>query len=368
MNRCGTGGCGTGGCENGGPEAGGRGVAGHKAGVAPRVIGVLGPTGVGKTAVGVELARLLGVRIISCDSMQVYRGFPVLTNQPSAEESAAVRDTPPGRDAPEVRHELVACVEPGEPFSAVEYARLARPLIEEDLVGTGHALLVGGTGLYMRAALAPLAAPVEGDPDLRTRLEARAAAEGGGALHDELARLDPEAARSIDPRNVRRVIRALEAVSLTGRAWSGRDDLWTPVYDHPTTVLGLVMERAELYRRIDARVAAIVTGGALEEVRRFRESAGVRASSAGVTPAATHGGATPGGPGIRSAIGYQELCSYLDGAQSLEDTIALIAAATRQYARRQLTWLRKLRDAVIIDIQGRDPRGVAQEIADLVSR
>mgnify|MGYP001066257361 CR=1 FL=1 len=85
-------------------------------------------------------------------------------------------------------------------------------------------------------------------------------------------------------------------------------------------------------------------------------------------PAASHGGATPGGPGIRSAIGYPELCSYLDGAQSLEDTIALVAAATRRYARRQLTWLRKLRDAVIIDVQGRDPRGVAQEIAELVSR
>jgi len=319
------------------------------------VVGVLGPTGVGKTAVGLELARLLGVRIISCDSMQVYRRFSVLTNQPPAGESAAVSDPPSERDAPLVRHELVGCVEPSRPFSAVEYARLARPLIDEDLDSAGCALLVGGTGLYMRAALAPLAAPAEGDPELRARLEARAAAEGGGALHDELARLDPEAARVIDPRNVRRVIRALEAVSLTGRAWSGRDDLWVPAYDHPTTVIGLVMERAELYRRIDTRAAAIVSGGALEEVRRIRESVGAAAF-------------TPGGPGICSAIGYPELCSYLDGAQSLEDTIALIAAATRQYARRQLTWLRKLRDAVIIDVQGRDPRGVAQEIADLVSR
>lgn len=310
-------------------------------GAAGMVVGLLGPTGVGKTAVGVALAGLLGTRVISCDSMQLYRGFPMLTNQPSAAEAAAVR------------HELVGCVDPWQAVTAVEYAALARHLIAEDLDKTGRALLVGGTGLYMRAALAPLAAPERADPALRATLEARAAAEGGGALHAELSRLDPEAARSIDARNVRRVIRALEALSLSGAVWSGRDDLWCPAYHHPTLVVGLVVERAELYRRIDARAAILVGGGAVDEVRRFREAA------------APSAGAGPGSAGIRSAIGYPEICRYLDGLQGLEETIAQVAAATRRYARRQLTWLRKLRDAVIIDCQDKDPRRVAERIADL---
>jgi tRNA dimethylallyltransferase len=304
------------------------------------VVGLLGPTAVGKTAVALELARLLGTRIISCDSMQVYRGFPVLTNQPSPEESAAFR------------HELVGCVEPGEAFSAAEYAARAGPLIEDDLVSTGWALVVGGTGLYMRAALAPLAVAAGVDSALRDELEARAAAEGPGALHAELARLDPAAAESIDCRNVRRVIRALEAVATTGKAWSGRDDLWSPAYSHPTVVVGLVLERTDLYGRIDARAARIVKEGAIDEVRRFREEAGLADTR-------------PGGAGIRSAIGYPEICRYLDGQQTVTQTIDQIAAATRRYARRQLTWLRKLEDAVIIDVRDSSAGETAQKIAAL---
>jgi tRNA dimethylallyltransferase len=306
------------------------------------VVGLLGPTGVGKTAVASELARLLGARVISCDSMQVYRGFPVLTNQPSVEESAACG------------HELVGCVEPGQTFSAAEYAARARLLIEDDLDGAGWALVVGGTGLYMRAALAPLAVAAGGNPTLRDRLEARAAADGPGALHAELARLDPAAAQAIDCRNVRRVIRALEAVTTTGKAWSGRDDLWSPAYSHPTLVVGLVLERTELCSRIDARAARIFNEGAVEEVRRFREQSAPTESQ-------------PGGAGIRSAIGYPEICRYLDGQQTATDTIDQIAAATRRYARRQLTWLRKLEDAVIIDVRDTAPRQTAQKIADLAA-
>lgn len=302
------------------------------------VIGLLGPTGVGKTAVAVELARLLGTRIISCDSMQVYRDFPVLTNQPSAAEGP---------------HALVGFVEPTATFSAAEYAALARPLIEEDLSKTGHALVAGGTGLYMRAALAPLALAPGGDRDVRSTLEARAVSEGPAALHAELAGLDPEAAAAIDARNVRRVIRALEAVAKTGRAWSGRSDLWSPVYPHPTLIVGITRDREELYARIDRRAAYIMDAGAVAEVERFRGMYGSEATR-------------PGGPGIRSAIGYGEIWEYLEGAGDWEETVAHIAAATRRYARRQLTWLRKVKDAVIIDVQGRSAEAVAQEIIALL--
>lgn len=304
------------------------------------VVGILGPTGVGKTAVAVELARLWKTRVISCDSMQIYRGFPVLTNQPSAGERAAAV------------HELVDFVDPLRGFSAVEYAALARPLIEEDLEAHGRALVVGGTGLYMRAALAPLEVRPRGDQDLRARLEARVGAGEGPALYAELIALDPAVARVIDPRNLRRVVRALEAVLLTQKAWSGRGDLWKPRYYHPTIIVGLVRDRRELYHRITERANRIVHEGGLEEVRRFREVHGREATN-------------PGAPGIRSAIGYREIWRYLEGEHDLEVAVRELAAATRRYVRRQLTWLRKVEGAVIIDIQGREAKDIAREIADL---
>ena len=327
------------------PTAGRPGAApstSHRSGAATlaTVIAVLGPTGVGKTGVAVELARLLGTRVISCDSMQVYRDFPVLTNQPSTEEGRAAF------------HALVGVIDPVRNCTAAEYAALAQPLIEEDLARVGRALIVGGTGLYMRAALAPLAVAACVDEEVRAGLEERARVEGPEVLHAELARLDPAAALAIDPRNTRRLVRALEAVSAGGRAWSGRDDLWSPAYRHPTVIVGLVVERKELYRRINARAVRMVEGGAVEEVRRFREGRG-------------EVGTRPGGPGIRSAIGYPEICRYLDGLQSRRETIDQIAGATRRYARRQLTWLRKVGDAVIIDVHDREARDIAREIAAL---
>lgn len=316
------------------------------------VVGILGPTGVGKTAVAVAVARRLGTAIISCDSMQVYNGFPVLTNQPMVEEMA------------EVRHELVGKIDPTSDCSAALYASLARPLIEAELAQHGAALVVGGTGLYMRAALAPLAVSPEPDPALRAELEARAAAEGPAALHQELTRLDPAAAAAIDPRNVRRVVRALEVVRRTGVAWSGREDLWLPRYFHRTLLVGLVLDRAVLYRRIDERARRIVEGGAVEEVRQWRERLGPGTASV----ATAFRGPEPGSPvGIRAAIGFREIERYLDGQQSLEETIAQVAASTRRYARRQLTWLRKLSDLVIIDVQDRAPEDVARDILELMS-
>jgi len=313
----------------------------HGAGDQGVVIGLLGPTAVGKTAVAAALAQELGVRVISCDSMQVYSGFPILTNQPSA------------REMTEVEHALVGFLDPLAVFSAVEYAALAQPLLEDDLDRSGYALVAGGTGLYLRAAVAPLAV-APGDPEVRARLEERAA-EGSDALHSELARLDPVAAASVDPRNARRVIRALEAVSVAGGAWSGRDDLWNPLYSHPTLVVGLTLDRSRLYPRIDARAGRMLREGAVDEVLGFRQRYGLEATQ-------------PGGPGIRSAIGYSEISRYLSDEISREEAAAEMAAATRRYARRQSTWLRKVRDAVMIDVQDRDPDDIVREILALARR
>ncbi len=317
-----------------GPAAGAAGPA--NSGV---TIGLLGPTAVGKTAIAVAVAAALGIRVISCDSMQVYRGFPVLTNQPSPAETAAAA------------HTLVGFADPLCPLTAAEYAERARVAIAEDVNRAGAALLAGGTGLYLRASVAPLAV-APSDPEVRARLPERAAAEGCGALHSELAALDPEGAAHVDPRNERRVIRALEAVLVGGREWSGREDLWRPVYDRPTLVVGLVLDRSVLYPRIDARAGRMMREGAVEEVLAFREEHGPEATA-------------PGGPGIRSAIGYPEICGYLEGRTSREEAAEQMAAATRRYARRQLTWLRKLNDAAMIDVQDRDPEDIAREILDL---
>lgn len=323
------------------PAAIGAGIPAASA-VAPAsglVIGLLGPTGVGKTAVAAAVVAARGISVISCDSMQVYRGFPVLTNQPTPAELQGAS------------HELVGFLDPSSIFSAAEYGAAARPFIVREVSEKGMALLAGGTGLYLRAAVAPLrVAP--SDPAVRAHLEERAAAEGAGPLHSELARLDQAAAAAVDPRNARRVVRALEAILVAGEPWSGRNDLWNPNYDRRTVIVGLTLDRSELYPRIDARAGRMIREGAIDEVLAFREEYGLEATE-------------PGGPGIRSAIGYPEICRYLAGEIGREEAAELMAAATRRYARRQITWLRKLRDAVMIDVQDRSPGDIAREILGL---
>ncbi len=325
------------------------------------VIAILGPTGVGKTEVASLVAIELGVRVISCDSMQIYRGFPVLTNQPRRVAAAG-----------NVVHELVGVAEPEEEWSAARYGRKARAFIDADVASTGWALIVGGTGLYMRAALAPLAMSKAFDPERRAALEHVAAVEGPDRLHDRLAAVDAETARRIHPHNVRRVVRALEILETEGAAaLSERSDLWRPQYRHPTLQVVLTADRAELYERIERRAQEMVRAGAVEEVRRHRElrsrtelsAAAESTTLAGRAPEGqAPAGRAPTSRGVERAIGYRELAAYLDGETSLEEATAALAAATRRYARRQATWVRKLDGAVMIDTSGRAPREVSTEV------
>ena len=209
-----------------------------------------------------------------------------------------------------------------------------------------------GTGLYLRAAVAPLSV-APGDPEVRARLEQRAAAEGAGALHAELAGLDPAAADAVDPRNARRVVRALEAVLVGGKEWSGRDDLWNPRYDRPTLVVGLTLDRGRLYPRIDARAGRMLREGAVDEVLRFREDHGLEATAPG-------GAGHPERHRLRGDLPVSGRGDHPGGGRR-----ARWPRPRRRYARRQLTWLRKLRDAVMIDVQDRDPEEIAREILDL---
>lgn len=272
---------------------------------------ICGPTAVGKSAVAEAVALHVGGEIVSADSMQVYRGMDVGT----AKTPVAERLVP---------YHCIDLVEPGEPYSAALYQRDARRAIE-DVLGRGLLpVVVGGTGLYLRAALDEFDFPPgQLDDALRSELERRALSEGAEALHAELAAADPEAAAQIHPNNVRRTIRALEMLAL-GRSYSSQASGFGVRKDHyPGTVhVGLTMDREVLYERIDARVDVMLSAGLLAEVERLiAEGYGAALTS-------------------MQAIGYKELLPVITGDIPLDEAAVQIKQSSRRYAKRQLTWLR----------------------------
>jgi len=300
-----------------------------------RTIALFGPTGVGKTAVAVALARELRTRgedpvAVSADAIQVYRGLETLTGVASPQEQA------------ELEHRLVSIVPVDATFSAGQYAELAHAEIDDLLAQGRRPIVVGGTGLYLRAALADLDLRPPPPEGLRERWIAELTAHGAPALHALLTQRAPRAAAEIDPNDSQRVVRALELHDLgelpdpdTGEPPEGPSQLWSEELRHPTLLAGLVMEREALYAAIDARVLAMVDAGAADEVRA--------AHAAGASETA------------RKALGFEEL---------LAGDVARMQRRTRNYAKRQLTWLRKLSSAHVIDVGGRSADDVAREILD----
>jgi tRNA dimethylallyltransferase len=298
------------------------------------VIALFGPTGVGKTAVAVALARRLRARgeapvAVSADALQVYAGLETLTGAAGPAERA------------ELEHRLLSFVPVTESFSAGRYARLAHVEIDELLAAGRRPIVVGGTGLYLRAALTELSLLPPPRAGVRERWLAELARVGPSELHAVLARRAPRAAEPLAPTDGRRIVRALELLdsgALRAPADGGpggppASELWTADTRHPTLLAGLVMDRPALYAQIDARVREMVAAGAGEEVRR--------AAAAG--PSAT----------ARQALGFEEL---------LAGDVESMQRRTRNYARRQLTWMRKLSGVVVIDVTGRPPDAVAAEI------
>ena len=289
------------------------------------MIALFGPTGVGKTAVAIALAERLRARgedplAVSADALQVYKGLETLTGAATAEERERLD------------HRLLSFLPVTETFSAGEFAARAHAEIDAALGAGRRPIVVGGTGLYLQAALTDLELRPPPDPGVRARMEAELAARGSEALHAELAERAPVAAAAIQPRDRTRVIRALELLD-AGAAPPGGDQLWTAEARHPTLLVALTMEREALYRRIDARVEAMVAAGAAEEVRR--------ADAAGASPSA------------RQALGFEEL---------LAGDVDAMKRRTRRYAKRQLTWLRKLPGTLTIDVTERDAGSVADEV------
>jgi tRNA dimethylallyltransferase len=274
------------------------------------LVAIVGPTAVGKTALALRLAQDLPVEVVSADSRQVYRHMDIGTAKPTAQERQ------------QVRHHLVDAVDPDETFTLVQYQELAYSAIDDVLSRDRIPILVGGTGLYVRAVLEGLSIPhVSPDLELRAQFEAEADAQGCEALHERLRGLDLQAAEQIDARNVRRVIRALEVCIHTGGPISSLRAKSPPPYR--ILRIGLTMPRDQLYRRIDERIDRMMSAGLLAEVQSLVERG--------------YGLDLPS----MSGLGYRQIGMYLCGEVSLEEAVALIKRHTRRFVRRQANWFRR---------------------------
>jgi len=290
---------------------------------------MFGPTGVGKTAVAIALAGLLRARgedpvAVSADALQVYAGLETLTGVASPAERALLE------------HRLLSFLPIDASFSAGQYSQLAHAEIDGLLAAGRRPIVVGGTGLYLRAALCELDLRPPPPEGVRERWEAALERSGPRALHALLTRRAAWAASAIDPNDRQRLVRALELLDLGElEPPEGPSQLWSEELRHPTLLVGLTMERDALYAAIDARVEGMIAAGAAEEARR--------AHAAGASETA------------RKALGFQEL---------LAGDPERMKRRTRNYAKRQLTWMRKLAGVLTIDVTGRDPAAVAREILD----
>ena len=278
-----------------------------------RVVSIVGPTASGKTSLAIDVARMLVARgeaaeIVNADAYQMYRGMAIGTAQPTREELLMVP------------HHLVGVIGPDETMTVARFQVMVRRCIRE-LQGRGvRPILVGGSGLYARAAIDEMSFPGT-DQRIRERLEKRAEAEGPGALFSELESRDPQAAARMDPRNVRRTIRALEIIEVTGRPYSASLPRYR--YAVPAVQIGLDWDRDEMDSRIDERTRAMRDRGFVDEVESVRSH---------------------WGPTAARALGYQQIVDYLDGLCSCDEAFADIAQKTKRLARKQMGWF------------GRDPR------------
>jgi tRNA dimethylallyltransferase len=272
------------------------------------VIAVVGPTATGKSGLGIQLARALGGEIVNADSMQLYAGMDIGT----AKEPEAARQGVP--------HHLLDIWPVTQAANVADYQKLARAAIDDIMARDRVPVLVGGSGLYVRAALDDLHFPGT-DTATRARLTGELALLGPAVLHARLATLDPAAAAAILPGNGRRIVRALEVIELSGRPFAATMPAYAQV--RPAVQIGLTLPRPELDLRIAARVDRMWQAGFESEIRRLAAQ-GLRA-----------------GPTASRALGYQQLLRYLDGECTLDDARAETIKATKRFARRQESWFRR---------------------------
>jgi tRNA dimethylallyltransferase len=270
---------------------------------------IIGPTGTGKSALAIEIAGAYQGEIINCDSRQVYRYMDIGTAKPSPEDLSSVK------------HHLISIINPDEELSLSHYQEMAYQTIDEIHTHGKQPVLVGGTGQYFWAVTEGWEVPkVPPDLELRRCLESQAELKGIDTIYKELLAVDPAAAKKIDPRNVRRVIRALEVFRSRGVPFSSLQVKKSPPFQ--TVIIGLTMDRSELYRRVDLRVDRMVEQGLVEEVKKLIET-----------------GYRPELPAM-SGIGYKQIILYLQGKLKFDDAIQQIKFETHRYIRQQYAWFR----------------------------
>jgi tRNA dimethylallyltransferase len=298
------------------------------------VVAIFGPTAVGKTEVAVELAKLLRARgeepvAVSADAFQVYEGLDALTAKPAEDELA------------DLEHRLISFVPVSESYSVAQFAERAHAEIDELVEQGSRPIVVGGTGLYLRAALTELDLKPPPQPGLREELELELQELGLKALH---AQLPTETAAAIHPSDRKRVVRALELERMGEEPHAGSDQLWSESLRRPAALFGLLMDREALATRIEARVEAMLDAGALEDVELAIERGASKTA--------------------RKMIGFKELEAVLAGDIARDEAAERIARRHRQYVRRQITWMRKLAGVELIDRAAATAGEVAASMLD----
>lgn len=304
------------------------------------LIVILGPTAVGKTALSIELAKQLGTEIISGDSMLVYKGMDIGTAKPSLEERQGIP------------HHMLDIVYPDEEFSVAKFQSMVEDLITKINKKNRVPLLVGGTGLYIKAITDHFTfSPMESDHVLRDNLKRYAEKEGAEKLHQRLAEVDPIAASKLHPNDIRRVIRALEVYQQTGTPISETQkakEIQAPKYN--LFMYGLTLNREILYERINLRVDKMIEESLIDEVKALL-SKGYNPQSSALT-----------------GLGYKEIIGYLEGQYSLEEAIDLLKRNTRRFAKRQLTWFRQDKRIKWLDVENyNNNKEIAKEILDQIA-
>lgn len=287
----------------------------------PRLLVLVGPTAVGKTRLSLSLAREYGAEILSGDSMQVYRGMDIGTAKATAEERALVK------------HHLIDIVEPDYPFSAAEFQERAASLIEDIDARGKLPFLVGGTGLYVESVCYRYGfTPGGADEPYREELRRFAETHGAEALRGRLREVDPAAAERLHPNDTRRIIRALEVYRLTGKPLSEHLREQTRESPYRLCLIGLTMDRALLYKRIEERIDDMLRDGLVDEVRNLL-AAGYTRDLVSI-----------------QGLGYKEIAAYLEGETDLSAAVAALKQNTRRFAKRQLSWFRHMREIEWVDV------------------
>lgn len=300
----------------------------------PRMVAIGGPTATGKTALSVALAKEFGGEVVNADSMQIYRGLDIGTAKPTAEERQGIP------------HHLMDFLPPEAPYSVADFTAAAAPLIEQLNSAGKLPIVTGGTGLYITSLMKGTAfAPEKTDPAIRARLQTEADEQGSAALYARLQQIDPAYAEKLHPNNLPRVIRALELFEATGRRMSEQQRAALAA-EPPYRSLCICLtcrDRAELYRRIDRRVDSMLQNGVLEEAKLVYDNRETYRTAA-------------------QAIGYKEFFPYFAGEMPLNDCANRLKQATRNYAKRQLTWFRHQADGVWLYVDEEPPAPRAAEL------